>query len=332
MTKRERVVQALKHKESDITPYHINFTTPVREKLVEYYHTKEIDAVIGNHFLDLEAGFQWKEVRTDFWQDHFGVVWDRSIDKDIGNPAEYLLSDKNQLDQYQFPEIKPELFNHIPNVIEKNQELFPFFSIGFSLFERAWTLRGMENLMLDMVTDSVFTETLLDRIVEFNLKVIDQAIGLPIQMVHFGDDWGQQRGLLMGPKYWRRYIKPRLSRMYQKVKEKGLFVSIHSCGDIEEIIPDLIEIGVDLYNPFQPEVTDIVRIKKEYGNKLSFWGGLSTQKVLPFGTPEEVKKEVKRLIKEIGAGGGYVLSPAHSTPKDVPLANVLAMIEILQNQ
>jgi len=332
MTKRERVVQALKHQESDITPYQIDFTAPVREKLVEYYHTEKIDTVIGNHFLKLKTGFAWKEIKPGFWQDSFGVVWDRSIDKDIGNPAQYPLDDKNRLDQYRFPEVKPELFNHIPALIENNQDYFSFISIGFSLFERAWTLRGMENLMMDMATDSGFTETLLARIVEFNLKIIDQAVRLPIQMVKFGDDWGQQQGLLMGPKHWRRYIKPGLSRMCQKVKEKGLFVSIHSCGDIEEIIPDLIEIGVDLYNPFQPEVTDIVRIKKEYGNKLSFWGGLSTQKVLPFGTTEEVKKEVRRLIKEIGAGGGYVLAPAHDTPKDVPLANVLAMIETLQNQ
>ena len=218
MTKRERVVQALKHKESDITPYHIDFTTPVRQKLIEYYHNDDIDAIIGNHFFALHTGLKWKEIKPGFWQDPFGVVWDRQIDKDIGNPAEYLLSDKNQLDRYRFPEVKPELFSHIPTLIEKNQDLFIFFSIGFSLFERAWTLRGMENLMLDMVTDSGFTETLLDRIVEFNLKVIDQAVGLPIQMVHFGDDWGQQRGLLMGPKYWRRYIKPRLSRMCQKAK------------------------------------------------------------------------------------------------------------------
>ncbi|MCX5641853.1 MAG: hypothetical protein NTY10_01215 [Candidatus Omnitrophica bacterium] len=332
MTKRERVVQALKHQEPDITPYHVEFTVPVREKLVEYYHKEEIDAIIGNHFLKLKTGFEWKEIKPGFWQDSFGVIWDRQIDKDIGNPAEYLLSDKNQLDQYRFPEIKPELFNHIPVLIEKNQELFSFFSIGFSLFERAWTLRGMENLMVDMVTDSGFTETLLDRIVEFNLKIIDQAVRLPIQMVHFGDDWGQQQGLLMGPKHWRKYIKPRIDRMYQRVKEKGLFVSIHSCGDIEEVLPDLIELGLDLYNPFQPEVTDIVRIKKEYGNKLSFWGGLSIQKVLPFGTTEEVKKEVRRLINDIGSGGGYVLAPAHATPKDVPLANVLALIETLQNQ
>lgn len=332
MTKRERVVQALKHQQPDITPYQIGFTVPVYEKLVQYYGNKDVGSIIGNHFLHLDAGFQWKEVRPDFWQDAFGVIWDRTIDKDIGNPTNYLLAEKSILDKYRFPEIKPELFSHIPGLIEKNRDRFALFSIGFSLFERAWTLRGMENLMLDMVIDPGFTETLLDRIVEFNLKIIDQAVRFPVQMVQFGDDWGQQRGLLMGPKYWRKYIKPRIYRMYQKVKEKGLFVSIHSCGDIEEVLPDLIEIGVDLYNPFQPEVTDIVRIKKEYGDKLSFWGGLSIQKVLPFGTPEDVKKEVKRLIKEIGAGGGYVLAPAHAIPKDVPLANVLAMVEILQNQ
>ena len=325
-------MQSLQHREPDITPYHIGFTIPAREKLVGYYKKDDIDSVIGNHFLRLAANFQWNEVKPGFWKDPFGVIWDRTIDKDIGNPSEYILADKSLLDKYRFPEINPGLFSHFQDFIEKNPERFPYFTISFSLFERAWTLRGMENIMLDMVTDSGFVEALLDRIVEFNLKIIDHAVKFPVQMVHFGDDWGQQRGLLMGPKYWRRYIKPRLARMYQKVKENNLFVSIHSCGDIEEILPDLIEIGLDLYNPFQPEVTDIYRIKKEYGKKLSFWGGLSTQKVLPFGTPEDVRKEVKKLIKEIGAGGGYVLAPAHSTPKDVPLANMLTMIETLQSQ
>jgi uroporphyrinogen decarboxylase len=332
MNKRERVIHSLKHKQPDITPYHIDFTIPAREKLEGHYPHADIDAVIGNHLLRLRPAFQWTEIRPGFWRDAFGVVWDRRTDQDIGNPAEYPLSDKKNLDSYRFPEIKPELFSHIPEAIKKNPDRFAVFCIGVALFERAWTLRGMENLMMDMVDDPDFVEALLDRIIKFNLLTIQQVFGFPLQMIYFGDDWGQQRGLLMGPKYWRKYIKPGLERMFRKVKEKGLFISIHSCGDIEEILPDLIEIGLDLYNPFQPEVADINRIKKEFGDRLSFWGGLSIQKILPFGTPEEVKKEVKRLIKEIGAGGGYILAPAHATPKDVPLANILAMIEILQNQ
>ena len=333
MNKRERVISALQHRQPDETPYHIEFTLPVKEKLERHYQTADLNKAIGNYFLRLRTAFAWQELKPGFWQDGFGVVWDRSIDKDIGNPVDFILADKNKLDKYSFPEIKPELFQDIPKINAENKEgLFTLYSIGFSLFERAWALRGMENLFLDMVADPPFVEALLDRITDFNLRLVDEAFKFPVQMVFFGDDYGQQRGLLMGPKYWRKYIKPRLAKVYGKVKAKGLFVGIHTCGDIEEILPDLIEIGVDLYNPFQPEVTDIYRIKKEYGGRLSFFGGLSTQRVLPFGTPEDVGKEVKRLIREIGAGGGYILAPAHATPKDVPLENVLAMIETVQNQ
>ncbi|MFH1074187.1 MAG: uroporphyrinogen decarboxylase family protein, partial [Candidatus Firestonebacteria bacterium] len=148
----------------------------------------------------------------------------------------------------------------------------------------------------------------------------------------FGDDWGQQQGLIMGPKHWRKFIKPRIARMYKKVHDSGKKVFIHSCGDVEEIFPDLIEIGVDVFNPFQPEAFDVYKIKNKFGSKLTFFGGMSTQKTLPFGTPNEVKSETLKLIKEIGKDGGYIFSPAHATPKDVPIENIASMLEVLRNQ
>ena len=120
--------------------------------------------------------------------------------------------------------------------------------------------------------------------------------------------------------------------MYQAVKKKDKYVFIHSCGKVDEIFPDLIECGVDLFNPFQPEVIDVFEMKRRYGKSLSFFGGISVQKTLPFGTVSDIKKEVKDLLEKIGVEGGYVASPSHAIPPDAKPENIAAMIDILQNQ
>ena len=120
--------------------------------------------------------------------------------------------------------------------------------------------------------------------------------------------------------------------MYGLAKSKGKFVSIHSCGKVDQLFPDLIECGVDVFNPFQPEVMDVFDMKKKYGSRLSFYGGISTQKTLPYGTVTQIRDEVKRLLDVVGKDGGYIASPAHSIPPDAKPENIAAMIETLQNQ
>lgn len=148
----------------------------------------------------------------------------------------------------------------------------------------------------------------------------------------FGDDWGSQYGLLMGPELWRDYIKPRVTQMYQAVRRSGKFVIIHSCGKVAELFPELIECGLHCFNPFQPEVIDVFEAKRRYAGRLSFYGGISTQRTLPYGTVREVKDEVNRLLDEVGRGGGYIAAPAHAIPGDARPENVAAMIEVLQTQ
>jgi uroporphyrinogen decarboxylase len=183
-----------------------------------------------------------------------------------------------------------------------------------------------------MVADKKFINALLDRILEFNLRLIDNFCRFDIDAIRFGDDWGQQTGLIMGSNLWREIIKPRVRQMYAAVKARGKFLFIHSCGKVEEIFPDLIECGVDVFNPFQPEVMDVFEIKKKFGDRLSFFGGISTQRTLPFGTVKQTKDEVRRLIESIGKNGGYIASPAHAIPADAKAENIAAMIEVLQNQ
>jgi uroporphyrinogen decarboxylase len=118
--------------------------------------------------------------------------------------------------------------------------------------------------------------------------------------------------------------------MYQAAKRRGKFVFIHSCGKVDELFPDLIESGVDVFNPFQPEVIDVYDAKRRHGDRLTFFGGISTQRLLPYGTPDQVRDQVRRLLREVGAGGGLIAAPAHAIPGDARPENVAAMIEVLQ--
>ena len=190
----------------------------------------------------------------------------------------------------------------------------------------------MTELLVDMVEAPAFVDELLERICDFNVRLVEQAVTLDIDGIYFGDDWGQQRGLLMGPRLWRRYIKPRIARMYGAAKRHGKHVIIHSCGDVDELFPDLIEAGLDVFNPFQPEVMDIYAVKEQFGDHLTFLGGMSIQRVMPFGTPEDVRQEAHKLMRTLGAGGGYVLAPSHAIPRDVPVENTLALVRAARDE
>ena len=334
LTNRERVLASLDHRQPDRVPYHIRFTEPARAAMAAFYGDPHFESRLGNclHILRTEPAGSWREVRPDTWADQFGVQWDRSVDKDIGNVCNVLVTPEN-LRGFRFPDPRdPSRFSDHAALIASTPDLFHVTDIGFSLYERAWTLAGMENVLMAMVENPGFVDELLNRITEFNLALIQQACSLPIDAMMFGDDWGQQRGLLMGPAAWRRFIKPRVSRMYAAVKARGKRVFIHSCGKVDELFPELIECGLDVFNPFQPEVIDVYEAKRQYGDRLSFYGGISTQKTLPYGTTNDVKDEVRRLLATIGAGGGYIASPAHDVPRDAKPENVAAMVDALQNQ
>ncbi|MBW7995853.1 MAG: hypothetical protein FVQ81_04620 [Candidatus Glassbacteria bacterium] len=336
MTPRERVIMALNHEQPDVTPWHITFTIPAREKLSDLLGTEDLDRAIGNHFAKTEAvaADTWQEVRPDFWRDEFGVIWDRTLDKDIGNVDHgALVLPEPTLDGFEFPDpFEQKRWAGFDTFGERNPDLFRVNDFGFTLFERAWTLRGLENLLMDMVERPAFVHELLDAILEWNLKIIEGTARYDIDAILFGDDWGQQHGLIMGPEMWREFFKPRAAAEYKACKEAGMHVMIHSCGDVSEIMGELIEIGVEMFNPFQPEVMDIVEIKRRHGDRMSFFGGMSTQRTLPGATAEGVREKTRWLCDTIGRDGGYVFSPAHDVPKDVPAENMAAMVEELKSQ
>ena len=334
MTPKERIYTALRHEQPDICPWHFEFTQPAHRKMAELTGDDQFERKIGNHlhFIRPVRSDVWVEISPGFWRDQFGVVWNRTIDRDIGNPDAHLFPEPS-LGDYVWPNPgDPLRWAHVAREIEENEDEFVVIAIDFSLFERAWTMRGMANLMMDMIEHPQFVEDLLDAILEFNLGIIRNAARFPADAIYFGDDWGQQQGMLMGPALWRRFLKPRLAQQYAAVKETGKKVFIHSCGQVVEVFPDLIEIGLDCFNPFQPEVIDVFAAKREFGDRLSFFGGVSTQHLLPYGTPAEVKEQAKRLMAEVGKDGGYVIAPAHAIPGDAPADNMLALIEAVNEQ
>jgi uroporphyrinogen decarboxylase len=334
MTKRDVVRSALMHKRPPYVPWSFGFTVEARGKLAEHFGScpDRLEEALQNHILILgnEIGF-FEEIGPNLVRDAFGVVWDRSIDRDIGNVRGCVLAEPS-LEGYRFPDpLDNRFFEDIPARIERYGERFRVYSIGFSLYERAWTLRGMENLLTDMVLHPEFVHELLNRIADYNIAQVREALRYDIDAVYFGDDWGQQRGLIMGPESWHRFFRPVLERMYGAVRASGKFVMIHSCGDVDELFDDLIEIGVGCFNPFQPEVMDVFGLFERYSGRLAFHGGLSTQRTLPYGTVDDVRRETERLL---GAGreGGYIFAPAHDVEGDVPLENMIAFIDTVQEQ
>jgi uroporphyrinogen decarboxylase len=335
MTRKARVKAAVSHTETDIVPYNIDFTKQEYDKVAHYLDDKDFRKKLGNHISSAYYDGYLEEMSpgSGYFKDDFGVVWNRNgADKDIGVIDGFIITVPS-LAAYSFPQLDEERIRRDYDMLmAADDDKFKFGSIGFSMFERAWTLRGMENLLTDMVLEPDFAHALLDRIAEYNMQVMDIAMEYDIDGFHFGDDWGQQKGLIMGPDYWKKFIKPRMKMMFDKAKAKGLILSLHSCGDIHEIFPDLIDIGLDIYQTFQPEIYNLKETKKQFGADLTFWGGISTQRLLPFASPALIKETVKETMDIMAKGGGYIAAPTHSIPGDVPAENVVALIDALKSQ
>jgi uroporphyrinogen decarboxylase len=313
-------------------PWSFSFTLEAQQKLVAHYGTDDLTTRLNNHLLGLgnPIGF-FEDLGNCRVRDVFGVVWDRSVDKDIGIVEQTVLREPT-LRGYQFPDPQDDrFFADIPARLAHHPDRFRVYQIGFSLFERAWTMRGWESLMTDFYDYPNFVRELLNTIADYNIAQVQRALTFDIDAVYFGDDWGQQRGLQMGPRLWREFIYPVLRRMYATVRDAGRYVFIHSCGDVDELFDDLIAIGLNCFNPFQPEVMDVAALLGRYRGRLTFHGGLSTQRTLPYGTPDDVRRETLHLL-ELGRSGGYILAPAHDVEGDVPLENMLAFIETVQCQ
>ena len=329
MNPRERITKAVAHQQTDICPYELRFIDEVHQRLVEFTGDAHFNRELETHVMIVGSGYPNTGERVDErrYTDAYGVIWEESIAGEAGVVLDPVLK-RTDLEGYQFPSAQlPGVFDDVPAQIAENSDKYLIWCLGFSLFERAWSLRGLEQFLVDMLEQPAFVDELLERICQFNLELLERACQYGIDCVRFGDDWGSQRGMIMGPQLWRRFIKPHFARMVQKVAAHGKATFLHSDGDIRQIIPDLIEVGLTILNPVQPDVMDIYALKREYGKDLTFWGGVSVQQLLPYGTSQQVRTQVRRLIRELGAAGGFVIAPTHSLGTDIPLENLIAMVE-----
>jgi uroporphyrinogen decarboxylase len=330
-THKERVRRALRHEPVDRLPTQINYTSAMGAKLAAHFGVSiaELPAYLDNHLLRVDLTYPQRTsadgtIRYDWW----GVGFDTQEEGYF--TRFHPLAESKDLDTFAWPDPHdPELLRAAAAAIQADDgEHFVVPNLGFALFERAWSLRGFDTFLMDLATDVAFAEELLERITEIQLALIRRYLDLGMDGAYFGDDYGAQHKLLFSPRLWRKLIKPRLARLFAPFREAGLPVLMHSDGDIGAILPDLVEIGLTTYNPVQPEVVDHAWLRQTFGRQLAYYGGISTQTVLPAGRPADVRQTIADCIRVLAPDQtGLLLAPSHRMMTDIPLENVTALLD-----
>lgn len=328
---RDWIEIVIAHQELDAVPYNFMFSPPALAALQDHYGTDDVPEA-----LDLPIRMSGCKTIKPLYAspstygrtvtDEFGVVWTTS-DIDRGTPVGPPLVQAD-LSGYTFPNPRDERrFEYLGAWCRANREHFTAIWVG-DLWERATFVRGMENILVDVLLDAGFVQRLLRKLADYILETMEVLFDrFEFDAVAISDDYGTQRAMVMSPESWRALIRPPLAEILAMAKRHGRYAFLHSCGNIVPIIEDLIEIGVDILHPIQPEVMDVYRLKRDFGDALTFCGGLRTQDLLPNGSPQHIRDEVRRLKDVMGAGGGYILEPGITLQADVPPANMIAMIE-----
>lgn len=337
MDSKERIDLVVAGKIPDKIPYCIELTKKGKENFARDYEipVESIERFIDNDLLYVNfshpENFTPEKLQNGKIRDEFGVTWDMEKASNIGDwgMVDHPVKDLS-LEGYNFPSAAGKgRFNETGKIVRKNPGKFNLLQM-VGIFEIPTRFAGMENIMVAIGSDEDFAFKCFDMALEFNLGILGQIPDY-IHGVRFIEDWGDQRGLMMGVEYWRKYLKPRLRIMYEECRNKGCAVSIHSCGNITELIPELIEIGVDIIDPIQPEVMDLHFIKKEYGKDVVLFGGIGTQSTLPLCTPEQVIEEAKNLLSFMSVGGNFIMGPSGAVTVDTPSENIAALIEFCRS-
>ncbi|HUW56700.1 MAG TPA: uroporphyrinogen decarboxylase family protein [Planctomycetota bacterium] len=331
LTNRKWIEETLAHRETGAVPYNFLFSPPALERVQKHYGTNSIQDALDfpvrmTGTTSVKPLYASPAEYGDTITDEFGVVWSTSpIDR--GAPIGPCLTEPG-LSGYTFPDARAEYrFEHIGEWCKRTRDCYRIVWIG-DLWERATFMRGMEHLLLDVALHPEFVDELLHGIAGFILETESVLFDrFDFEGVALSDDYGTQKAMLMSPDDWRKLIKPRVAEIFALAKKHGRTCFLHSCGHVRPVIGDLLEVGLDILHPIQPEAMDVFELKREFGGRLTFCGGVRTQDLLPYGTPEEVREEVRRLKREMGKGGGYILEPGITLQDDVPIGNIVAMID-----
>jgi uroporphyrinogen decarboxylase len=356
MKPRERVDMALHHEKPDRCPMQISFTPEfatrlrkdmeIQGKRVHNPHgggnSYELERSLGEDLLLTSVGWANSYYLDDKpYTDEWGVGWDihpYETPFGRGNYTEistHPLADEAAIHNYQPPDPnRPALYEDAALMIHNFKADYWIVGVTVTtIFETAWALRGLEQILLDMSINPDLADHLLDIPYQYHLTAAKKLVKMGVDMIWTGDDIGSQSKMMISPRMWRRYFKPRMANFISELKAINPAVNIayHTDGNVEPIIPELIEIGIDVLNPIQPASMDPAKIKKEYGDKLCFWGTIDEQQTLPFGTPEDVAKEVRQRLETVGYDGGLILGPTHHVQLDTPLENFWAMVNTIVN-
>jgi len=347
---KERVLAAVNHEEPDRVPFNLNLCPRLWEEVASFFGVSVEKAmaspeICGDFFppgyqpLPLEVRYaRARKVLPDGkYIDEWGTLRDPkfrgggTIDWFVDHP----IKEPEDLDAYEFPDPdKDRCLNELDEYIRKYGDEYVVrgrTGEGWGLFEHAaHFLHGFEAFLKDLYLRPKFMEDLLDRVTEYRVEVVKRVMEREIDWIDMGADYGSQQGPLINPSLWRKFEKPRLRKIFELPRKKGVHVHLHSDGNIVELIPDLIEVGITILNPIQPLAMDPALIKEKFGKELCFDGTLDVQHTLPYGSPKDVENEVKTRMRTVGYDGGLILAPSHTVTEEVPLENVIALIKAIK--
>jgi len=339
MTAREIVLSQLRHEETPVIPYVLPMEQSVADRVTAHYGGSEWRQTLRQFTTGCFSVSTIREepISETHGTDIFGSIWRRDQRPwHLETPA----LPESSFAGYTFPRLGQFLDPVAPGKedairrIREDREHCHVIGMGWGIFEQTWRIRGFENALIDTVAEPGFYEELVGRLTDLYVGMVGFCADIPADAIMFGDDWGDQRGVILGPERWRRFIKPAWARVYEEVHRQGKLIISHSCGSVAEIMPDIIEIGLDALESCQPEAVGMhpYELKAKWGDKIAFYGCLGSQSTIPFGTPDEIRAEVRKLRREMGKGGGFILAPAKPLQPETPTENAVALVEAFAEQ
>lgn len=350
MTPRERVLLCLNHQLADRVPLAGSFRTEVWEKLKQHFGTNDTNAIseqLGMDFkgvgMGLTAEFREKATHTAWgwaiplgdgtFETDWGVRIAFDDDKRYMRYVRCPLADERKLDSYKFPRIdQPEQWEGQAERAAKLRENYTVSAGVFTFFRHAWDLCGLENWLAHLAQPGKFVSKLLDRLLEYKLEQTRRLCELGVDIFSIGGDIAMHTKLFMRPDVWRKHFKWRDAVLIAEAKRHGVqHFFFHTDGNLMEVMDDLIEIGFTIFDPIQPECMNPYEVKARWGDDITLHGTISSQHTLPYGTVEDVRREVRERIARCGANGGLVIAPNNVVQHDVPIENLLAVYEMAKS-
>jgi len=337
MKPRDFVLEQLRHHETQPVPFTLPFEDEVGLRLDEYYGGPAWRQRLTPYLVAFTGvdNVSWEPIDDTWSRDVYGGLW--RMDRRPFHLEQWPLAEPT-LAGFAYPDmsrlLRPEVKEKARQTCAEHPDSFLVAHIGWGIWETCWHLRGFANALMDSIAEPEFFTELLDLHTAMHLAFVDWVADLPIDAIMWGEDWGTQRGVMLGPDRWRKFLKPRWAKLYDAAHAKGKVAISHCCGSIADIMPDIVEIGLDVLESVQVEAAgmDPYALKREYGDKITFWGGLGSQSIIPFGQPEEIHREVRNLCKEMGKGGGYILAPVKLLQPETPIENAVAVLEAFTHQ